>query len=173
MFLDECGVSLNLYRRYGWGARGRLEEAVPFNKGINCSVLGAFSLPTPACPTGMQALWHKSGAWTRETFEAFLQDGLLPRLEPGRVLVLDNARIHHGGQIEKIVQEAGCSLLYLPPYSPDLNPIELVWSWIKGRVRTLGPRDDGERELAIDNSAKQLPPQAAYQWFKHCHLLAH
>lgn len=169
VFLDECGFSLNLHRLYGWTVGGgRCLEAVPFNKGINRSVLGALSLPTPDCPTGMRAIWQKLGAWTRETFEAFLQDGLLPLLEPGSVLVLDNARIHHGGHIAQYVEKAGCSLLYLPPYSPDFNPIEMAWSWIKNKVRVLAPRNDIDREQAIHQAALSIPTQAATAWFKHC-----
>jgi transposase len=174
VFLDECGFSLNLHRLYGWIlGGGRCEEAVPFNKGMNRSVLGAFSLPTQDCPTGMRALWQKLGAWTRDTFEAFLQEGLLPRLPKGSVLVLDNARIHHGGNIEACVKRAGCSLLYLPPYSPDFNPIELAWGWIKARVRTLAPRNDIARERDIQAASQELPTSAPRNWFKHCMLLTH
>lgn len=174
VFLDECGFSLNLHRPYGWVlGGGRCYQGVPFNKGVNRSVLGAFSLPTPDCPSGMRALWQKLGAWDREAFEVFLRDGLLPLLSPGTVLVLDNARIHHGGNIQTYVQNAGCSLLYLPPYSPDFNPIELAWSWIKTRVRVLAPRNDQDREREIDSAAKQLPSSAARNWFRHCHLSEH
>jgi transposase len=163
---------LNLHRLYGWTiGGGRCEEEVPFERGQNRSCLGAFSLPTPDCPTGMRALWQKLGAWTRATFEAFLQDGLLPLLELGSVLVLDNASIHRGCEIRKLVEAAGCSLLYLPPYSPDLNPIEPVWSWIKHCVRTQAPRDDGHRQSAIHEAARQLPPSAPTAWFRHCGLI--
>jgi len=171
VFLDECGFGLNLHRMYGWTiGGGRCVEAVRFERGHNRSVLGAFSLPTPDCPTGMRVLWQKLGAWTRATFEAFLQDGLLPVLERGSVLVLDNASIHRGGAIGQLVEKAGCSLLYLPPYSPDLNPIELAWSFIKSRVRTLAPRDDQQRQNDIQHATRQLPPSAANAWFRHCGL---
>lgn len=175
VFLDECGFGLNLHRLYGWTmgwtmGGGRCVEEVPFERGQNRSVLGALSLPTPDCPTGMRALWQKLGAWTRATFEAFLQDGLLPLLERGSVLVLDNASIHRGGAIRELIEAAGCSLLHLPPYSPDLNPIEPAWSWIKHRVRTEAPRDDRHRQSAIQEAVRQLPPAAPTAWFKHCGL---
>jgi len=171
VFLDECGFGLNLHRLYGWTiGGGRCVEVVPFERGLNRSVLGALSLPAPDCPTGLRALWQKLGAWTRATFEAFLQDGLLPVLEIGSVLVLDNASIHRGGAIRELVEAAGCSLLYLPPYSPDLNPIELAWSFIKGRVRAEAPREDGHREEAIHEATRQLPPLAPTAWFRHCGL---
>jgi transposase len=56
-------------------------------------------------------------------------------LEPGQVVILDNATFHKGGHIEQLIQQAGCTLLYLPPYSPDLNKIEQCWSWLKSRIR--------------------------------------
>ncbi len=88
----------------------------------------------------MVATTSKQGAMTRADFERFLQADLLPRLLPGSVLVLDNASIHKGGRIESLVSKAGCRVLYLPPYSPDLNPIELAWAFVKGLVRKWGPR---------------------------------
>lgn len=170
VFIDECGFGLNLSRLYGWiMGGGRCFEEMPFTKGVNRSVMGAFSLPTATCPNGMRALWQKLGAWNRASFEAFLQDGLLPLLEPGSVLVLDNARFHHGGAIQALVEQAGCSLLYLPPYSPDFNPIELAWSWIKHLVCSLAPRDDNQREKDIHFASHQLPNHAP-AWFKHCLL---
>ena len=103
VFLDECGLGLNLYRLYGWVmGGGRCVEEVPLTRGTHLSLLGAFSLPGPrcpgsrcpgsgcpgsrcpssGCPNGLRVLWHKSGAWNRASFEAFLQDGPLPLLEP-------------------------------------------------------------------------------------------
>ena len=184
VFLDECSVGLNLFRLYGWVmGGGRCMEDVPFNRGTHLSLLGAFSLPDSdsgsgsangsdsGSANGLRVLWHKSGAWNRASFEAFLQDGLLPLLEPGSVLVLDNARFHHGPSITALVEAAGCSLLYLPPYSPDFNPIELVWSWIKGFIRTLAPRDDEQRLQSVALAHSLLPPLAAANWFKHCGIL--
>ncbi|BCM93552.1 hypothetical protein IAD21_05443 [Abditibacteriota bacterium] len=177
MFLDECGFALNLHRFYGWClGGGRLEEQVPFNKGENRSVVGAYSLPSDANPTGLWALWQKLGAWTGVLFELFvLEDVLphqdvLPHLPQGSVLVLDNARIHHGQSLKEAVEAAGHSLLYLPPYSPDFNPIELVWSWLKTKVRELAPRTDQQRKTDIRYAQSLLPPQAAKGWFKKCGL---
>ena len=185
VFLDECGFSLNLHRCYGWSLKHeRCVEAVPLQRGQNRSVLGAFSLPgagdgagagaaNSTCSdgiNGMRALFQKLGAIKREDFEGFLRDQLLPVLEPGSVLVLDNARIHHGGQIAEIVAAAGCSLLYLPPYSPDFSPIELAWSWIKNQVRAAAPRNDHDRQKVIDAAATALPAHAAPGWFRKCGL---
>ena len=154
----------------------RCEDEVPFNKGVNLSVVGAFSLPTPDNATGLWALWHKKEAWTGLLFELFVQEELLPRQEllprlpPGSVLVLDNARIHHRATLRHAVEEAGHRLLFLPPYSPDFNPIELVWSWLKHIVRLLAPREDDQRQSAIRHAQKLLPPQNASAWFRKCGL---
>jgi transposase len=75
------------------------------------------------------------GSCGRSVFETYLIEVLLPALEPGTIIVLDNASFHKGGSIESIVASAGCSLLYLPPYSPDLNPIEHFWSALKYRLK--------------------------------------
>ena len=166
MFLDEAGFSLSLYRLYGWGLRGvALAESVPSCRGKNLSVLGAFD------SEGMIASASKVGAMKRVDLERFLKRELLPRLLPGSVLVLDNARIHQGAEIEKLVEKAGCRLLYLPPDSPDLKPIELAWSWIKNRVRQRGPRDEAARQVAIDQAIAALPAEHAPVWFRHCGYL--
>jgi transposase len=171
VFIDECGFSLDLHRKYGWTiGGGRCFEVVPVNTGQNRSVVGAYSWPSDSNPTGLWALWQKLGAWNRECFELFLCDGLLPLLPPGSVLVMDNASIHKGTEIESMVTAAGCSLLYLPPYSPDFNPIEPVWSWLKHQVRIAKPENDDARQKAIRAAEKLLPATAAPGWFKYSGL---
>lgn len=161
VFLDEAGFNLSMYSQYGWSVRGeRLVEVVPFQRGRNHSVLGAMSL------CGMVGTFQKEGSIKRVDLEDFLLKDLLPRLERGSVLVLDNARSHHGGELARIVKEAGCSILYLPPYSPDLNPIELAWGWIKRRVRRESPRDAESRLLAIGSAISDLASAFAQSWFR-------
>jgi transposase len=163
VFLDECGFSLALHLLFGWApSKERLVEAVPAKRGVNLSVLGAFDLE------GMVSITSKEGAMKRKDVEEFLRADLLPRLLPGSVLVLDNARIHHGGDIEQIVSEAGCSLLYLPAYSPDFSPIELAWGWIKGFVRRLCPREAVSRLAALEEAVASLPAEFAPGWFRKC-----
>ena len=172
MFLDECGFALNLHRLYGWAPRGeRCQEAVPCNRGKNRSVLGAYGFPSPDNPTGLWALEQRLGAWNTQSFEGFVADSLLPHLPPGSVLILDNARIHHGEGLQEKVEAAGCRLLYLPPYSPDFSPIELVWSWLKDQVRKQAPRSDEQRQLHIHQASLAVPPDAAQGWFHKCGIL--
>ena len=163
VFIDESGFSLALYQHYGWAERGkRLVEAVPVNRGKNLSIIGALD------QEGLPAIRHKEGAIRREDVEAFLSEDLLPCLSPGSVIVLDNAKIHRGATLEKIVTDAGCRLLYLPPYSPDFCAIELAWAWIKAAVRRLCPREVSSRVRAVEESARVLPPEFAPGWFGKC-----
>ena len=161
VFLDESGFHLAMYLAYGWSPSGeRLCEEIPFQRGKNFSVLGAFDL------LGMVSTFQKEGSIKRIDLESFLEHDLFPRLEEGAVLVLDNARSHHGGRIAEIVEAAGCSLLYLPPYSPDFNPIELAWAWIKRLVRQIGPRDVASRLAAIQSAVASLPSRFGESWFR-------
>lgn len=163
MFLDECGFSTNLYRLYGWSpSHERCVEAVPFAREANRSVLGAFSL------SGMVDWMQKLGAIRRDDFERFLSQQLLPVVPQGTVLVFDNARSHHGGNIAELVAAAGCSLLYLPPYSPDFSPIELAWSWLKGWVRGQKPRNDDQRQQTITQAIARMPKEHAPAWYRKC-----
>lgn len=163
VFLDEAGFSLALYLLYGWGRlKERLVESVPLNRGKNLSVLGAFA------KEGMVASMRKSGAIKGKDVETFLEFGLLPLVPVGSVLVLDNARIHHGGRIEELVRKARCSLLYLSPYSPDFSPIELAWGWIKQAVRRVCPREEDTREEAVTTALTALPNEFTKSWFAKC-----
>lgn len=161
-----------MYPHYGWSPRGeRLFEAVPFQRGKNLSVLGAFGVG------GMIATFQKEGSIKRADLEIFLSERLLPLLATGSfrrprrkwsgsVLVMDNARTHHGGKIASVVEGAGCHVLYLPAYSPDLNPIELAWGWIKRIVRGLSPRDVVSRVVAIEGAIASLPAVLGKSWFR-------
>lgn len=166
VFLDECGFSLALYRLYGWAKKhDRCTESVPCQRGKNRSVLAAMSW------SGVQASVTQLGGFKRIDFEAFLRDELLPVLAPDSVLIFDNARIHHGGEITKIVEAAGCSITYLPPYSPDLNPIEMAWGWIKDKVRCATPREDAERIKEIESAIEAIPSEFPFAWFANCGML--
>lgn len=152
-----------MYQHYGWAPKTeRLIEAVPLNRGKNLSVLGALGME------GMLSFRHKTGAMKRTDVETFLSEEVVPALLAGSVIVLDNARIHKGGKIQRIVEGAGCSLLYLPPYSPDFSPIEPAWGWIKNRVRLHCPRDEKSRAAAVEESVQAVPPEFAPNWFRMC-----
>ena len=139
-----------------------LTGVVPARRGKNLSLLGAIDLE------GVVASTSKEGAMRRADVERFLWLDLLPKLLPGSVLVLDNASIHKGGQIERLAAQAGCGVLYLPPYSPDLNPIELVWAFVKGRARREGPREAVSRAAWVVSNLAAATAQMAESCFHHC-----
>ena len=116
----------------------------------------------------MVAHTSKEGAMTRADVERFFRVDLLPRLLPGSVLVLDNASIHKGGNIERLAQGAGCRVLYLPSYSPDMNPIELIWSFVKRLVRRDGPRDEVSRGVSVVAGLAAVTEELATSCFRHC-----
>ncbi len=105
---------------------------------------------------------------TRADVERFFEVDLLPQLLPGSVLVLDNASIHKGGNIERLATGAGCRVLYLPPYSPDLNPIELIWSFVKRQVRRDGPRDEASRRVCVAEALAAVTEDLVKSCFRHC-----
>jgi transposase len=157
------GVSLALCLMYGWGEKGQdLIAQVASKRGKNLSVIGAFD------NLGMICTQSQLGAMKRHDFECFLSEELLTQLTAGSVLVLDNASIHKGGKIAELVDKAGCRLLYLPPYSPDFNPIELAWGYVKRLIRRVGPRDDTSRESALASALVAIPDTLARSCFRHC-----
>ena len=163
VFLDEMGISLALCLMYGWGEKGQdLIAQVASKRGKNLSVIGAFD------NLGMICTQSQLGAMKRTDFERFLSEELLTQLTPGSVLILDNASIHRGGKIAELVEKAGCRLLYLPPYSPDYNPIELAWGYVKRLIRRVGPRQDAQREQALCDALAAIPDTLARACFRHC-----
>lgn len=115
---------------YGWSERGAKFHALKSGRRE-----GRVNMIAALCHQQLIAPFTIEGACNRAVFEMWLNRCLLPELKPGQVVVLDNATFHKGGRIEQLIQDAGCQLLYLPPYSPDLNKIEQCWAWLKSRIR--------------------------------------
>ena len=129
-YLDECGVDHRLYREYGRAPRGeRIYEAVAGKRRERTSIISASQQGKLVAPLVFQ------GSCNSEVVDAYFDQVLLPELPPGSVIVLDNARFHHSPTTQRLVQAAGCQLLFLPAYSPDLNPIEHLWAAFKTRLR--------------------------------------
>jgi transposase len=126
VFVDESGVNRGMTRWYARSPRGqRAYGSAPRNYGSNVSVLGALSLAGPL------ASLHVTGAADADLFRLFVKEVLVPVLWPGAVVVVDNLSIHKAAGVQEVIEAAGARLVYLPPYSPDLNPIELAWSKLK------------------------------------------
>ena len=130
VFLDETGTSTNMVRRYGRCPRGeRLVDATPWGHWkITTFVAGLRA-------SGLMAPMVLDGPMTGEVFRAYVEQVLVPELSPGDVVVLDNLAAHKVAGIREAIRAADASLLYLPPYSPDLNPIEQVFAKLKALLR--------------------------------------
>jgi transposase len=129
-YLDECGVDHRLYRESGRAPRGeRIYQAVAGKRRERTSIITASQQNKLVAPRVFQ------GSCTTEVVDVYFEKVLLPALPPGSVIVLDNARFHQSPTTQKLVEQAGCQLLFWPPYSPDLNPIEHVWAAFKTRLR--------------------------------------
>ena len=130
IYVDESGMDNRDEYSYGWNEKGQRFHALKSGKRQGrINMIAALSNQQLVAPFTIE------GACNRIIFETWLEKCLLPELKPGQVIVMDNATFHKGGRIQQLILEAGCVLLYLPPYSPDLNKIEKSWSWLKSRIR--------------------------------------
>lgn len=160
VFLDESGVNTNLTRLYGRALSSqRAVDHAPLNTPQTTTVLSSIRL------NGEKAFTTYHGGTTGERFVQYLKETLLPTLKPGDIVVMDNMRSHHVKAVREVLEEKGMKVLYLPPYSPDLNPIEKMWSKMKAllcgwKVRSLDLLPDAVR-MALD-SVSQLD---CLHWF--------
>ena len=130
VYLDEAGIDDTDDYAYGYCLKGdRFEAERQGSRKERVSFIAAWQQQQLVAPMTYE------GYCNRAVFESWLEQFLLPTLEPGQVIICDNATFHKGGEIEALVAKANCRLLYLPPYSPDLNPIEHQWFVLKNRMR--------------------------------------
>lgn len=141
VYLDKSGMDSRDDYGYGWNKRGERFHALKSGRRS-----GRVNMIAALCNQQLLAPFTIEGACNRTVFETWLEICLIPVLEPGQRVVMDNATFHKRGRIQQLIEEAGCQLLYLPPYSPDLNKIEHCWSWLKSRIRKQLEQFDSLRE---------------------------
>ena len=117
---------------------------------------------------GMGSSLAVEGATNREVFETYVQRVLAPTLRPGQVVVMDNLTAHKGDRVKELIEERGCELLYLPPYSPDFNPIEEAFAKIKAVVRKAEARTREALVEAIGRGITMVTTEDARGFFDHC-----
>jgi len=154
VYIDETGIDY-CHRRYAKSERGKPAYGAVFGKNHRqYSVIGAYN------SRKLKAPFVFEGAVNTELFNKWIKGNLLPELEKGQTVIMDNASFHKSADTERLIKEAGCELLYLPPYSPDLNPIEKVWGIIKSRLRAF---QDNTQNL-LDNLCFVLTRFTLNQW---------
>jgi transposase len=162
VFVDEMGANISLAPLYAWSRRGeRAFASVPRNWGKNVTLLASMSLE------GMGPCLAVEGSTTREVFEAYLERVLVPSLRPGQVVVMDNLTAHKGGRVRELIAGKGCELIYLPPYSPEFNPIEEAFAKIKALLRKAGARSREMLIEAMGRTLEMLTARDARNFFEH------
>lgn len=162
VFVDECGVNRSLTRHFARSPQGqRAYASAPVNWGPNVSVLGAMG------HTGMMAAMSIEGPTDGDVFHTFIEQLLVPELRPGQVVVMDNLGAHKVAAVRQAIESVGARLLYLPPYSPDLNPIELCWSKLKAWLRGQAARTQEALDEALTEAFQLITSQDAHGWFKY------
>lgn len=161
--VDEMGSSISLTRLYARSPKGqRAYGSAPRNHGTNTTLIGALT------PAGLPLAMTIDGAVDRAAFEVFCEHVLCPALRPGQTILLDNLSVHKGQRVRELIETAGCSLLFLPAYSPDFAPIEQAFAKVKGILRTIGARTKEALEQAIAVALDAITPQDAHGFFRHC-----
>lgn len=153
-------------RLYGRAPRGkRLYDSCPRNQGKNISLIGALSWD------GLIATMSIPGSVNTDVFLTYIQEVLLPQLWVGAVVIMDNLPVHHAQSIEDVIESVGAKVVFLPPYSPDLSPIELCWSKLKQCLRAAKARTHTALEQALTQIVtEQISSDDAWGWFNHCGL---
>jgi transposase len=162
IFLDESGVTTSMTRLYGRCMDGRrIHEATPAGKWKILTILGALRL------AGVNAAMTIEEATDADIFLAYVEQVLCPTLGAGDVVVLDNLSSHKVKGVRELIEARGAEVLYLPPYSPDLNPIEKAWAKIKQYLRSTRARSKEDLDQAITEALALITPDNAQAWFRH------
>jgi len=150
-------------RRYGRALYGaRVEEGVPAGRWRTLTLLGAVSV------SGWVATMSIESATDGDVFLAYLRHVLCPQLKPGQLVVMDNLGAHKVDGVRELIEQTGATLCYLPPYSPDFNPIQKCWAHVKQKLRALKARSVPALQQALHEALATLTSQNAANYFRHC-----
>jgi transposase len=161
VFIDETSVKTNLVRMRGRSLHGaRLTCSAPFGSWGTQTFIAGLTQDAVIAP------WVIKGAMDGPAFAAYIRHVLVPELEPGTAVVLDNLATHRNAEAALALREVGCWFLFLPPYSPDLNPIEQAFSKLKAHLRRIGARSFTQLFNAIGEICGMFSPQECWNYFK-------
>ena len=165
IFIDETGINLAMTRHYGRGEGGiRVYDDRPGNKGQNITLIGAMS------EVGLIATMTFPGSLNSDSFVVFIERILLPQLWIGAIVVMDNLPVHYAETTKALIESIGSFVKFLPPYSPDLSPIELCSSKLKEIFRSQGARTSDALDETITMAVNLITDENALNWFNHCGL---
>ncbi len=163
MFLDESGAKTNMTRLRGRAPRGRrLHAAAPCGRWQSTTMISSIRLD------GTTACMHLAGAADTAAFVTYIEQVLCPTLKPGDIVVMDNLSVHKSPEVQRLVEAVGAEVRFLPAYSPDLNPIEKMWSKIKNSLRSLEARTPAQLDAAISIAFSKVTAKDAMGWFASC-----
>ncbi len=162
IFVDEMGVHTSLAPIYGYSPRGeRVHLSVPRNRGKNTTLLSSMTL------SGMGPSLAVEGATTVRVFETYVERVLAPSLRPGQIVIMDNLGAHRPKRVRELIEGRSCELLYLPPYSPDYNPIEEAFSKIKNLLRRVAARSKEALVEVLGEALWAVSSEDARGFFEH------
>lgn len=163
VFLDESSINLAYTRLYGRAkSNRRINEGIKDVRFQRQSILSAIRL------SGKQVPFVFEGTLNKELFAEYVRFQLAPSLEKNDIVILDNCSVHHSKLVRNVLQECGVKVLYLPPYSPDLNPIELMWAYIKNILKRLKARSYEKLISSIGEALSLVTSDLIKAWFSHC-----
>ena len=163
IFLDETGAKTNMTRFYGRALKGtRCHDHAPDGRWERTTILSALKYNGKTCDIVFE------GALDGAMYNEYVTKFLAPFLRPGDMVIMDNLNVHKSVIAQKIISDRGAMCIFLPQYSPDLNPIEKMWSKVKQILRGIKARTRKDLEDAIKIALENITPQDAIGWFKSC-----
>lgn len=163
VFLDECGVTTDLLRRYGRSLRGtRLRDHTPCGHWQTHTVIAALRLDGVSAPAVFD------GPIDQPSFLAYVEQVLVPTLRRGDVVVLDNLAVHKQPEVRTAIEQVGAHLRFLPPYSPDFNPIELAFAKLKAFLRAARPRTFDHVNALVATALELFTATECRNYVRHC-----
>jgi transposase len=167
VFIDETGIHLAMTRLYGRAPIGErlYDSEPPGDKGKNISLIGGMSID------GLMATLSIIGSVNTDVFLFYVQEILIPQLWVGAIVVMDNLPVHHATVVQEAIEAVGAKVVFLPPYSPELSPIELCWSKLKQLLRSAKARTSEALDQALTRIINEcISEDDALGWFAHCGL---
>ena len=163
MILDESGSDLKQARDYARAEGGtRAKAPKPHCPGKKFSIIGVISI------FAITAMMYIESAINGSIFFTFVKELLLPKLGPGKYLIMDNINFHKNSAVIELIESTGTKVVYLPPYSPDLSPIEKMWSKIKTILKSIRPRTESEFHDVLFHAANEVDQDDLQAWFEDC-----